>query len=263
MFQLVRLAHPKYDWICFSTSYDRIDQYIEEVVVKLKQHNVHGPVLFDLLCSNGVNDRFFVIDFKSNMQLKSDVFQSITELDEVVIEFCDRWYVAHSVLLQNSVLTKAQKFLIKKRGSKMLNTSWVDNLVQTVTHSGNGDIVGGSKVQISGSNNASITINGKSYNGKNITIKNNKVLIDGVVQESDEKTINVTVTGNVEILDVDSCDLITVNGSANSVKSANGSIKIGGDVTGNVSTTNGSVKVGKSISGNANTVNGSISKEFR
>ena len=57
-----------------------------------------------------------------------------------------------------------------------------------------------------------ITMNGKTYQGNNIVIQNDKVFIDGKEQGTDEKAkvINVIVTANIESLEVDYCDKLEV-----------------------------------------------------
>ena len=110
-----------------------------------------------------------------------------------------------------------------------------------------------------GKNMASISINGNTYTGNSINISGSKITIDGVVQECDDKKINIVVNGNIEMLDVDICDELHVTGDVNkSVTSTNGSIRVGGNVGGDVKTTNGSVRVAGSISGGVKTTNGSI-----
>lgn len=119
----------------------------------------------------------------------------------------------------------------------------------------------------------SITIDGKTFNGKSITIQGNKVIVDGVEQEGSlVGDINVVVNGDAESVK-NVHGTITVHGKAGvienvhgaincakgavgSVESSNGNIHCG-DVNGNVSTTHGSVTCGK-ISGSVKTTFGNI-----
>ena len=91
-----------------------------------------------------------------------------------------------------------------------------------------------------------ININGKMYSGKNISVVNNVVTIDGKVQSSKEEYLNIIVTGDITTL---YCTTVTVNGNVGEIDCT--SLKCG-DVTGNVDATN--VTCGN-ITGNVDAVN--------
>jgi len=101
-------------------------------------------------------------------------------------------------------------------------------------------------------------INGKIYSDGNISISNNKIYINGVLQNglTEEKVINIEITGAVEKLEVDSCQKITINGNVHSLKSTNADISCN-DVTGNVSSNNGDIDCGN-VGGDVSTNNGDI-----
>jgi len=103
-------------------------------------------------------------------------------------------------------------------------------------------------------------LNGKtivSGNGS-IIISGNKVIIDGKDVTPDTKTINIQVTGNVQELEVDSCENLTISGDCNIVSSANGNISIGGSVGSSVTTSNGDIDIAGSVGGKVTTTNGNI-----
>lgn len=104
---------------------------------------------------------------------------------------------------------------------------------------------------------SSITINGKSYYGNNITVVNNKVIIDGKDATPDAKEINIIVQGDITTLKVDNCNELCVNGIVNELETRNGSVTITGNVGGNVTSSNGSIKCGN-VKGSVKTSNGSI-----
>ncbi len=104
---------------------------------------------------------------------------------------------------------------------------------------------------------SSITINGKTYQGNNISVINNKVFIDGQDQTPDSKTINISIEGNVETLKVDVCDKVVINGNVGSASSVSGDIDIQGDVLGGVTSVSGDIKCG-TIGGSVSTVSGDI-----
>jgi hypothetical protein len=104
-----------------------------------------------------------------------------------------------------------------------------------------------------------ITINGKTYQGNNLQITGNRVYIDGkpVDQEEDEKTINISVDGDIQTLKVDSCNQIDVTGNCKSVNSTNGNIQVKGNIEGDVVNKNGNI-VCRNVSGSVTTKNGNI-----
>ena len=104
-----------------------------------------------------------------------------------------------------------------------------------------------------------ITINKKVYNGNNIIINNEKIIIDDVEKTPNSKEITIEVIGNIQSLDVDNCEKINIEGDCNKVSSVNGDIDCG-DVGGSVSTVNGDVNA-KNINGSVSTVNGDISEK--
>ena len=108
---------------------------------------------------------------------------------------------------------------------------------------------------------ASISINGKTYSGNNVVVKNNKVYVDGDLFTDDVycKQINVNIVGNIIELDVDSCDSITVNGTVGSVITSSGDVIINGDVNGGVSTKSGDVNCGN-VNGTVSTISGDINR---
>jgi len=107
-----------------------------------------------------------------------------------------------------------------------------------------------------------ININGSMIigsSGKNITIANGRVIIDGKDVTPDSKGINITVHGNIDQLQVDACSKITVSGDAGSIKSQSGDIDIAGNVFGSVSTMSGDISCGD-VGLRANTMSGDINR---
>lgn len=121
---------------------------------------------------------------------------------------------------------------------------------------------------------STIIINGTTYNGSNITIINNKVIIDGKDQTPDSKEITITVDGNISELSVDYAKEVRVTGNVdkltttsgdvtcnnvtNGVKTTSGDVECN-DITGDVVTTSGDVKA-KNISGGVKTISGDIKR---
>jgi cytoskeletal protein CcmA (bactofilin family) len=103
-----------------------------------------------------------------------------------------------------------------------------------------------------------ININGVTYYGNSITIKNNKVIVDGDDVSGDFKIDQpISITGNIENLTVASAD-VKVSGDVESIKTQSGDVDVFGNVSGNVSTQSGDIKVKGNITGNAKTMSGDI-----
>lgn len=111
--------------------------------------------------------------------------------------------------------------------------------------------------------NGSVTINGVSYTGSNITINGSgEVVIDGVSQTTIESK-NISVHVNSE-----SCgDITTSSGSikiesgcvVGDIKTVSGDVTCHSNVDGNVNTVSGDVTTFGNICGNVKTVSGDIS----
>lgn len=104
-----------------------------------------------------------------------------------------------------------------------------------------------------------VTINGKSYSGKNVTINNGNILIDGKPVGNDVSTpdIYITIQGSIDSLQVDSCNSLKVKGDCGTVKSSAGDITISGNVSGDVNTTSGDVRCGY-VSGSVSSMSGDV-----
>lgn len=113
---------------------------------------------------------------------------------------------------------------------------------------------------------AQIVINNKAIVGNNISILNNKVIVDGKeIDLENALTVNIHVEGSVDSITADACHIIDIAGDAGTVNTISGDVQCA-DVHHSVQTTSGDVKCGdvkgfvKTVSGDviANTVNGSV-----
>lgn len=106
-----------------------------------------------------------------------------------------------------------------------------------------------------------VTINGRVVVGDvcgSLQITGGRVIINGKDVTPDAKEISITIEGDVQALDVDVCNQVTVNGSAGRVKTGTGNVKCG-DVSGNVTTNTGYIRC-KSVAGSVSTNTGDIHK---
>lgn len=102
-----------------------------------------------------------------------------------------------------------------------------------------------------------ITINGNSYSGNNIVVKNGRVSVDGNDVTPDAKAINISVVGNVESIKVDICDAVSVSGNVNSISTRSGDIVVEGDVLGGIQTMSGDVDCNE-VKGSVSSMSGDI-----
>ena len=99
-------------------------------------------------------------------------------------------------------------------------------------------------IQINGNNSGVVSINGKTFQGHNISIGGNKVIIDGIEQTDSEfncQVINIEINGDVGSIHSEAAD-VTVSGSVTgSIKTSSGDIECG-DVQGDVSSMSGDIR---------------------
>ena len=99
-----------------------------------------------------------------------------------------------------------------------------------------------------------IQINGKTYQGNNITMKNGKVFIDGKPADTGkEKTINVVVHGPIDVLEIDTCNVVTVNGNVGDIKNGAGDLTVNGSVFDKIKSGAGDIEVEGDVNGNVET----------
>lgn len=122
-----------------------------------------------------------------------------------------------------------------------------------------------------------IFVNEKSYVGRNISVRNNRIIINGVdVTPKDTLKVDIRVDGNIEVVDVDCCDKIDVTGYVKSLRATSSDIKCGDvkngivitsgnvncdSVVGNIKTTSGEVKTRGNVSGSIETMSGNVNCE--
>lgn len=89
-----------------------------------------------------------------------------------------------------------------------------------------------------------ITVNGNTFTGRNLTISNGKVIIDGVEQKCTNFGTVINVTINAPVDNIDMAGDLTVNGDVRTVNVSCGDATISGNVSGNVDVDVGDVKCG-------------------
>lgn len=108
---------------------------------------------------------------------------------------------------------------------------------------------------------ASITINGVTYEGENLIINNNSghIQIDNQIISINNRVININVSGDLNVLEVSSANIIEIIGNAGEVNTASGNIQVD-KVLGNANSVSGSIYA-NDIIGNVSTISGSVNYE--
>lgn len=102
-----------------------------------------------------------------------------------------------------------------------------------------------------------ISINGIVVaSGKNISVINGKVMVDGKDVTPETKNIVIQVQGDVNALSVDACSTVQVSGNAGTVSTVSGDIECG-NVSGSVSTVSGDVQC-KDVGGSVSSISGDV-----
>jgi formylmethanofuran dehydrogenase subunit C len=105
----------------------------------------------------------------------------------------------------------------------------------------------------------SVTINGQTFQGKTVEVRNGQVWVDGQLQPegklAGQPVLNVVVTGDVAELETASGD-VSVAGSVGAVTTTAGDVTCG-DVRGNLETVSGDIRCGR-VSGDVETLSGDI-----
>lgn len=103
-----------------------------------------------------------------------------------------------------------------------------------------------------------ITINGNTITSSgSISISNGKITVNGVDVTPDAKVINISVVGNVEKLQADCCQTITVTGDVGNIVTQSGDVEVSWDIKWSIQTMSGDVDCWN-VAGNISTMSGNV-----
>lgn len=108
LFEIKIVESYEYQIIVFSKDSSTISDYISDVAEKLSERRYRGHVLFDLLLSNGLDDRYYVLNFNGD----SFDYKTLHKLGNTscqLFNISNRYYKEHIKLLRSSALSKYQK----------------------------------------------------------------------------------------------------------------------------------------------------------
>ena len=98
----------EYPVLVYSSEYHQISDFIKPLENKLKEQKYSGIVLFDLLLSNGINNRFYSFIFNGEkFDYKSG--KQVTALPLNVIKKANEHQIKNKIGVENSILTRTEK----------------------------------------------------------------------------------------------------------------------------------------------------------
>lgn len=129
--------------------------------------------------------------------------------------------------------------LFKKLCKNIKDTFWGNVTISNISH------------------DSVVQINGNIVKGNNIRILDGNITIDGQEYAKGEKSINITIEGNVGTIEAEVCDTIRVNGDVDSITTTTGDVEVTGNVKGDIDTSSGDIECGE-VKGNINTMSGDV-----
>lgn len=113
-YRLQKVSDREIEYLIFSVDYSRLDDYINELSNELSRKSFSGAIMFDMLLSNGLNDRYFKAHFDGKKINKRSI-TPVALVDENIERVSSKFYMRKPEFLENSILTGAQKFLFKRQ----------------------------------------------------------------------------------------------------------------------------------------------------
>lgn len=108
LYEIQMLDSLEYNVIVYSRAANTISDYIKEVSVQLVSKNYIGIVLFDLLLSNGINDRYYILNFNGS-QFEYNTLRKLNIISNKIYNTSNNYYKNNLNLLESSILTSKQK----------------------------------------------------------------------------------------------------------------------------------------------------------
>lgn len=108
LYEIKIIESYEYQIIVFSKDSSTISDYISDVADKLSERHYRGNVLFDLLLSNGLDDRYYVLNFNGN-SFDYNTLRKLATTSCQLFNISNRYYKEHIKLLRSSILSKYQK----------------------------------------------------------------------------------------------------------------------------------------------------------
>lgn len=104
---------------------------------------------------------------------------------------------------------------------------------------------------------ANISVNNITYRGSSVSISNSKIVINGIDVTPNSKEITIQIDGDVETVNVDYANRISVNGNVGKIKCTSGDVSVTGTVKNSVESISGNISCGD-VGGNVSTMSGNV-----
>lgn len=107
--------------------------------------------------------------------------------------------------------------------------------------------------------NYMIKINNTTYqSGKNLSIKNGRIFVDGTDVTPIAEKFEITVSGDVETINFDYVKAINVTGNVGTLNAGMGDVNVSGDVSNGVSASQGDIDIKGNVEGKVKASQGDI-----
>jgi hypothetical protein len=90
----------------------RITEVLNDVETTIKKKKYYGNVIFDLLLSNGLNNRFFEIPFE-NERLSVNKIKKVAQPDNKLINKANKYYLENVNIINEAIISRIEKSNIK------------------------------------------------------------------------------------------------------------------------------------------------------
>lgn len=111
-FKLIKLDNEPYDFLVIATSSINPLSCLEDIVDGIDKKT--ASVLFDLTLINGTNRNRYIRGDYVNGSFVTSSFSIVSSLDERIRSICKSFFAENDSIVQNSVVSKQLKFLIKE-----------------------------------------------------------------------------------------------------------------------------------------------------
>lgn len=99
LYEIQVLDSLEYKIIVYSRGINTLSDYVKEVASQLLLRNYTGVVLFDLLLSNGVNDRYYILNFNGR-SFEYDTLRKLNMISNKIHNISNNYYKSNIDLLE-------------------------------------------------------------------------------------------------------------------------------------------------------------------
>ncbi len=114
-YRLKKISDREFEYIIFSVDYSRIEDYLSELSQELSGKMRSGAVVFDLLLSNGLSSDRYVSAYFDGRIFHRNTIKPVDSVDDKIKKLSSNFYLRKPEILENGILTRAQKFLLKRQ----------------------------------------------------------------------------------------------------------------------------------------------------